>query len=455
MFTSVLLDTGRLADFLQEAVAVISQAAADEIVAAREATYGVFAGEAGIRPSWRGGGGVDAANWEGFGESDSSTSRPLSRPEPLLSALCSLCLEHSPARSIFVQALLTGPGSWPDSRSTRPGGATVRTPGSGSSSANEGGRHRNGAGLAASSASSAIDPCVALFILCLHPHPPTAAAASTLLQCLLVGGGALGAVSGPSPGTAAGVGVIPAGYYCHPAVGVGSGGGGIGREDPLQAALLERIGVVVLSRARRDGGVSGGGGGAERRSTVPGDAEADTRSVGAGREGGEGDSSAASSGSDLDDVFSDGDPDWFHNVRPDASGGFATASSSAACGAAAYPAVPTASASPTTFHGSLGLLLRRVEQIGTELASAHAKEQLGVAGGEVVVAGAARGKKRVMFARAEVSLSSSPSSCPRALGESESFVKARSVEVEQELTSLLCLLSSLVSEVPFFLTSAL
>ncbi|CAM9723958.1 unnamed protein product [Ectocarpus sp. 12 AP-2014] len=231
VFTSVLVDTGRLASFLGEAVAVLARAAAD--VFGRLSTDIAAAG-------------TTAAAAVATERRASRRQEETSRPEPLLRALCSFCLEHSPARSTFIQALLDSSSSSSSKQATA---ATART-----------------------SSTLAADPCAALFVLCLHPHPPSAAAASTLLQCLLVGGGALGAVSGPSTGAAAGVGVIPAGFLLGPTGGgvswTAAAAAGIGREDPLQAALLERIGAVALGGGRhskRTPAAGRGGGGGVRR----------------------------------------------------------------------------------------------------------------------------------------------------------------------------------------------
>ncbi|CAN0198632.1 unnamed protein product, partial [Hapterophycus canaliculatus] len=176
VFTSVLLDTGRLASFLREAVAVLEAAAAD--VSGRLSIDAV-GGPVGRGADGEGGEAHLSPLFAGRGKSQQQQQRArrATRPEPLLRSLCSFCLEHSPARSTFIRALLDGGNGGRskggDDKGTLPARAAARHGGG------------NGAGAA--------DPCAALFALCLHPHPPSAAAASTLLQCLLVGGGALGA----------------------------------------------------------------------------------------------------------------------------------------------------------------------------------------------------------------------------------------------------------------------
>ncbi|CAN0265295.1 unnamed protein product, partial [Ectocarpus fasciculatus] len=236
------------------------------------------------------------------------------------------------------------------------------------------------------------DPCAALFALCLHPHPPSAAAASTLLQCLLVGGGALGAVSGPSTGAAAGVGVIPAGFLLGPTGGgvswAAAAAAGIGREDPLQAALLERMGAVALGVGRHS-----------KR----------THAVARGRGGGSGDESDGSEGAGIDD--GDG-----------AERSFGSGSG------LEHPAGLTDAASLVEEPGrGLSLLVLRLRQIGGDLASAQAKQQLGLSSPSPVAA-------RSAWAVSAVT----------GVGT----LKARAVEMELELTSVLCLLSSLALAVP-------
>lgn len=167
VFTAVLLDTGRLASFLREAVTVLIVAAED--VSGRLSTETTAAAAAAATGG--GGAGGDGSSLL-FVERRTSQQRRngrVTRPEPLLRALCSFCLDHSPARSTFIQALLDGgSGSGGDAKGTLPGrAAAVGT------AANHDG-DSEGAG--------SDDPCAALFALCLHPHPPSAAAASTLLQ---------------------------------------------------------------------------------------------------------------------------------------------------------------------------------------------------------------------------------------------------------------------------------
>lgn len=355
VFTSVLVDTGRLASFLVEAVAMLARAAAD--VFGRLSTDIAAAG-------------TTAAAAVATERRASRRQEETTRPEPLLRALCSFCLEHSPARSTFIQALL-------DSSSSSSKQATAAT--------------------ARTSSTLAADPCAALFVLCLHPHPPSAAAASTLLQCLLVGGGALGAVSGPSTGAAAGVGVIPAGFLLGP-TGVGlswtaAAAAGIGREDPLQAALLERIGAVALEGGRhskRTPAAGRGGGGGVRRADGSRSSDESDGSDDAGIDDGDGDERSFGCGSGLE-----------------------------------HPAGLADAAS--TFEGpggGLSLLVLRLRQIGGDLASAQAKQQLGLSSPSLVAARPA---------------------WPVSAATGAGALKARAVEMELELTSVLCLLSSLVS----------
>lgn len=353
VFTSVLVDTGRLASFLREAVAVLARAAADvfgrlstDVTAAGTTTAAAATEQRASRPQ---------------GET--------TRPEPLLRALSSFCLEHSPARSFFIQALLDCSSSSSNKQATS---ATART-----------------------SPTLRADPCAALFALCLHPHPPCAAAASTLLQCLLVGGGALGAVSGPSTGAVAGVGVIPAGFLLGPTGGgvswAAAEAAGIGREDPLQAALLERIGAVALGvgrHSKRTPAVGRGGG--VRHAGGRGSGDESDGSEDAGIDDGDGDELPYGCGSGLEYPTDLADADSFFEGR----------------------------------GGGLSLLVLRLRQIGGDLASAQAKQQLGLAPPSLVAA---------------------RSASDLSVATEAGALKARAVEMELELTSVLCLLSSLVS----------
>eukprot|EP00903_Cladosiphon_okamuranus_P014395 g13363.t1 len=369
VFMSVLLDTGRLEAFLREAVGVLCRAAADVL-------------------------GRLSADGSTTERSPQQQGQRVARPEPLLRALCSFCLEHSPARSTFIKALLGKTAAEPTTA------AAVRLNKENSENCSFG---------SSSPPMTTTEPCMALFLLCLHPHPPSAAAASTLLQCLLVGGGALGAVSGPSPGAAGGVGVIPAGFMLTQLAGGGAWGRGegIGREDPLQAALLERIGALAF-----DSGRGGGSAATEGSGTLLPRLEQQPRASAVNTDGkmasftgeeprGIRDSGAPSSCSESDDN-NDGEM-WLEGGLSDGGSG------------AAY----RGSASQSMWPGALKLLVLRLGQIGGDLASASAKQQLGLA--EPGGAGAIGGKGRL---------------------------KARAVELEQELTSVLCLLSSLVLAVP-------
>lgn len=423
VFTSVLLDTGRLASFLRGAVAVLVQAAAD--VCGRLSTDGAA-----------------TTTTEGRGGSPSRSAGPrapqrrVTRPEPLLRALCSFCLEHSPARSTFIRALLDGSSD----SGTGAGGAGGNRAGTAETAA---------AATTAAATAAAEDPCAALFTLCLHPHEPSAAAASTLLQCLLVGGGALGAVSGPSPGAAAGVGVIPAGFILTPIGGGGGGGGsgwvgaaGVGKEDPLQAALLERIGAVALGtadgrrqrhrqhqtpRRSRVGAKHPGRGGAlddidGNNATLS--REYLGRGVGHGRGSGRPESSGSEG--DGDDTEDDDSEGWF-------GCGLGGGSLKSPAGLT----VPPATAVGT--RGAVRHLILRLGQIGGDLASARAQQQLGL-----VEPG--RASARLAAAGSTGSPSPCPSTPPCAAREDGGGeLKARGVEMEQELMSVLCLLSSLVS----------
>lgn len=399
---SALVDTDRLTVFLREAVAVLSRAAA--CISAHVHSTRMSGGDACEIDDGKSGHGGGKVRWQDFGiDISTSNSQEAPRSEPLLRALCSFCLEHSPARSSFVQALVGSPRPPEDNANTRGAESTSNT----------------------DAAPAKIDSCFALFVLCRHPHLPTAAAASTLLQCLLVGGGALGAVSGPSPGAAAGVGIIPAGFQ----LGGGSAcfGGGIGREDPLQAALLERIDVAVLDypkeisrRRRRDRvGTAIGGENVPHEMVMMGNVN-DNSSA---------DHDSSSAGDHSDDLDSDGDDrdaDRAWTVGVDGSRSSLAGDNSASSGA-------------------LHLLIDRVRQIGAGLASAQAKEQM--AGGTK-----SRSRKRSMaFVGAGGGNSRDgnkedtawPYGCGGARFQGGAFI-ARAVEMEEELTSLLCLLSSLV-----------
>lgn len=418
VFTSVLLDTGRLAAFLQGAVAVLSRAAAD--VSGRLLPNRAVTGRSPQQQQQR------QQQWVTY-------------PEPLLRALCSFCLEHSPARSIFIKALLEITAEGATAAAAAP---SLLYNVNGSDDAGLGGdaSENRSSSATPSPPAGTTEPCAALFLLCLHPHPPSAAAASTLLQCLLVGGGALGAVSGPSPGAAAGVGVIPAGFTLTPVAGGGGGGdtwgrgGGIGREDPLQAALLERIGAVALGGGRCGGDAedsrSYGGGGPfpqiEQQSAAAVGADGEGTSFFGEEPRGIRDRGGRSSGSDIDD--DDGDDDWEAWIRCGFDDG-GLASPPAAAGVT--PGESHSHSPPPMWPGALKFLLARLGQIGGGLAAASANQQLGLAepGGSSSPGGVRGGAP--------------PYAAQEEAGGGR--LKARAVELEQELTSVLCLLSSLVS----------
>lgn len=452
VFTPVLIESGGLSSFLREAVTVLCKAAAD-VPGHLPANAGgsLESVESSGASPWRSGGkSSDVLNGPGGGSGEkrrgfmaNPPSQELTRPEPLLRALCSFCLEHSPARSIFVQALL--------------GGTDTRV------------STKNPTGIAAIAAypTAATDPCAALFVLCLHPHQATAAAASTLLQCLLVGGGALGAVSGPSLGAAAGVGVIPAGYY-YPAGG-SVGAAGSGHEEPLQAALLEKIGVVVIgdrrsTRQKRGGGKTGVG---KHRNRSSGSTGGKERKRG-GRNGKTGRSNATVSAAVVDmfgetggggdngsllregnNVIEGGGQEG-SSVEAESSSGLSNSEESDDEDGSgppwfvyAGPKSPTTTGRPTATNGlsssgpqslpatapALSLLIGRLQHIGADLASAQEKDRLGIS----------------------TAVSSAMPSCARGgsrsggEGGGGGILTARSVETEQEATSLLCLLSALAS----------
>ena len=383
VFTSVLVETGRLAYFLRDAVAVFTRAAAE------------------ISANVDNGGSSPLTGRE---FSDASARWRLKRLEPLLRALCSFCLEHSPARSTFMQALL-GPGRE---------SATPRTTAKAGHS--DRGTHGEACAAAAGVIPPATDPCKALFVLCLHPHPPTASAASALVQCLLVGGGALGAVSGPSPGAAAGVGVIPAAFHRFGCGGAWAGGG-IGREDPIQAALLKKISDVALGGRKRQSrektGLSGDLGG--RKVEEQGEDLAT-------------DATSVADSSDCSGSEREVDDGWCGNRGLDEPIGL---------GDACLPSEESSSPAPPP--GALFPVLRRLGRIGAGLASAQAKHMLGSARGETSV-----DRKRSAIVIGYGGWASTPS-CDTGFGAAGGGLKARAVEAEQELTSILCLLSSLVS----------
>ena len=472
VFTTVLIDTGRLSSFLKEAVVVLTGAAADVSGSVSAPAGAGWGGEGGSSAWPRGGrddGGRDAGGGCDGGGGDSNhygrlrvppSSERIMRPEPLLRALCSFCLEHSPARSAFIQALLDGSGGSSSMKpSTRAGGGGTggkRTTTEGSSSVSPSSSCSASAASSSSSPSSSSvrDPLAALFVLCLHPHLPSAAAASMLLQCLLVGGGALGAVSGPSPSAVAGVGVIPSAY--HPAGAWAAGG--IGREDPLQAALLERIGGVALSEGVTGRGVKSGGGdsrcarekyrpmsasdgkavrvegiGGVSFSRAGGDGGSDVSGGdgvggGAGGDGVTGSAGECSGGSDSD---SEGEgAAWPTCGNFGAPAGFSSTNS-----------LSRGSSTTGAFvGGALIHFVWRLQEIGADLAAAQAKQQLrlGAAGGGVGGGGDVESRKQSVSKEGATAGSSSFARIGGGL-------KARSVEMEQELTSLLCLLSSLVS----------
>lgn len=427
VFTSVLLESGRLATFLRQAVVVLTRAGTERVSRNAEILFQQNCAATGGRRTL-------AGDRDGM---TSNSRRGLCLPpppEPLLLALSSFCLEHSPARSAFVQALLDTPlgeQQQPTSSANHVLGADDRD------------------------ATCSVDPISAMFALCLDAHSSTAMASSALLQCLLVGGGALGAVSGPSPGAAGGVGVIPATY---PTVGARDAGvavgGGIGREDPLQAKLLERIASIALV-GRRKGYSSALGSGTGKR----GDASSKERAVvkeGSGatsaasrrhprgdeKENGPGScSSTSGSENELGDDKSDDAEDW-------ACGGLVARIEGLTIG----DGLPSSSLKDPLLTGSqrsffppgaaLAFIFHRLQQLGAHLAYALAKEQVGFGavscGGGVGMAAATAAtemRKRVTFAGAG---GGGGKNCGTSLRE-------RSVEAEQEVTSLLCLLSSLVS----------
>lgn len=365
IFTSVLLETGQLASFLRDAVAAIARVAAE--MSGDGDGRRCITGLGSSRPV----GGASSLDWRG-GSAD--TPRPWrgSRPEPLLRALCSFCLEHSPARSTFIQALLSlgresatpiqssgaQLGTLRDEVSTLPEATTLPT---------------------------VMDPCTALFVLCRHPHQPTASAASALVQCLLVGGGALGAVSGPSPGAASGVGVIPAGHH---RVGWGrtESAGGIGRQDPMQSALLNKMSAVALGRQ-------------DRRET---DRNNSAKGVGRGEKDLATDSASVADFSDSSDSEQEVDGEWYANLGLDGPIGLAEVDSFSkeSSGADRPPA-------------ALFSILQRLGRISATLASAQEKQNL--------------------------------ASCDESRCPTSRALRSQAIEAEEELTSILCLLSSSVS----------
>eukprot|EP00752_Nemacystus_decipiens_P009229 g8244.t1 len=404
VFMSVLLDTGRLATFLQQAVAALCQAAA-------EVPVHLYADGA-------------ATAWHSPQQQKQQQQQWITRPEPLLRALCSFCLEHSPARSTFIKALL---GKTAASASGPAVAMRTQAGDENSEAGLDGGASGNCSfGTASPSAPTTKRRVGALFLLCLHPHPPSAAAASTLLQCLLVGGGALGAVSGASPGAVAGVGVIPAGFMTAPIPGGGvwGPGAGIGREDPLQAALLERIGAVALGGGGRGGdGAAAAAAGSRvllpRREQQPhttaggGTIDADGKGTSFSGEEPRGirDSGAPSSDSESDVDDDDGEMCLAYGLGGAATGGGVSSGDLA---------------SRSMWTGALKLLVLHLGEIGRDLASASAKLQLGLAEPGGV----------------------GPASPCAARGPGVGRLKARAVELEEELTSVLCLLSSLILAVP-------
>ncbi|CAN0414999.1 unnamed protein product, partial [Discosporangium mesarthrocarpum] len=222
-FLPVLQGTGQIDDFLRDSVGVLARSAVGLDRDVRE-----------VRTQ-----GAAAVTVEAVGAACSLGPAP---PEPLLRALGALCTHHAPARSTFLRLLAAHRLKRREEEEHR-----LR-------------RRRREDALGPP------DPLEAIFLLCLvHPHQATASAASALLQCLLVGGGALGAVSGPSQGASPGVGVIPAAYLTEEGPGGGgwssgassSGCSGLGREDPLQAELLDMLEGMVVTGARCRGG--GGG----------------------------------------------------------------------------------------------------------------------------------------------------------------------------------------------------
>lgn len=447
-FTSVLLQTGRLESFLHAAVIAITRAAEEIDIL-----------EAGMLER----NGAMGAAQRRLGGSDGV----MTPPEALLRALTSFCLEHSPARSAFVGAFFSSNSVERRNANTQasapghPEGAAdfIRRRGSNPDSGGDGDHSEIG-----------FEPLTAIFVLCLHPHLPTATAASALLQCLLVGGGALGAVSGPSPGAVAGVGVIPAAYFTVGAIvgGVGTGRD-IGREDPLQGKLLERLNVVAIGGRRAGACVNRGLRYGNRKprsfsgqesfpttgsiSEHQGSSDRNANNVSPhGRKAEREQSRCASSGSESDfgeDESSAGDELvcsglaagvaclTLNNNPHSSSGVSGLSAATVTTGGGGDPRMSPSLSSP---GAAVELILRRLAKIGSELAAAWAKEQL--ASGAVGDAGigAAEGQKRVTFAG-------------RGGGErlgdggrEPALFRGCSVEVEQNVTSLLCLLSSLVSE---------
>lgn len=365
VFTSVLLETGQLTSFLRDAVAAIVRIAAEtsENGNGRRCITGLG--------SPRFVGGASSLDWNS-GSADASRPRRGLRPEPLLRALCSFCLEHSPARSTFIQTLL----SLEQESATRlqSSGAHLGTL-----------RNEVSTYPAATTPTTVMNPCTALFVLCRHPHQPTASAASALVQCLLVGGGALGAVSGPSPGAVSGVGVIPAGYH---RVGWGrtESAGGIGRQDPMQAALLKKMSAVALGRKIR-------------RET-----DGNNNAEGIGRSGKDlaTDSASAADFSDSSDSEQEVDGEWHADLGLDGPISLAKVD--------CFSKESSAADRPPA---ALFSILQRLGRIAAALASAREKKDL--------------------------------ASCDVSRGSTGRTLRPQAIEAEEELTSILCLLSSSVS----------
>lgn len=465
VFMSVLLESGRLTSFLREAVGVFTRAAAGVSVHVLE---GNPAAGGFYRARWRGNGErVDDRGDKGGGGRvrvsggwDSSTQyRDVVPPEPLLCALSCFCLEHSPARSAFVQVLL-GLGDC----YRQPSAAVAATPKDcdGARSGRSNGENNNSKGGGDQHSSchvmDTMDPCTALFMLCLHPHAPTAAAASALLQCLLVGGGALGAVSGPSAGAAAGIGVIPAAYPVGALGGLAAetAGGGIGRGDPLQAKLLKTVGAVAFGGGQftpgsdnNDFGVGFGsrsGPGSGNRRKGSGESKAGIGKTTGGEhkacltaaaqkslaDGEDGNTTVTNDSSDSDEDAEGREASWGYatDTHP-----FEDLPAGEKGGTLASPPGPL-----------IRLLLGRLQTIGTDLAAAQAKEQLELGGTR---GQGATSRKRVAFVGG---CGGSSSGVIRESNRGMSL-RGRAVEAEQEVTSLLCLMSALVSDVSWILTA--
>lgn len=442
-FMAVLLESGRLGTFLRKAVGVLTRAAIKRIFRNPNVVLPQNYMGGGARRTRAGG------DREGTRNAAARSVCDPSPPEPLLRALSSFCLEHSPARSTFIEALLAK-------------ALTERQP-QAFRSKNE----RKMADDVDGALNKDVDPLTALFALCLDPHPPTAVASSALLQCLLVGGGALGAVSGPSPGAAAGVGIIPAAYPMASARGAGVAvGGGVGREDPLQAKLLERIAKISLYGAQpaneKDGRGSSSRHGSRRRRAAGVERESDSTDGGGGyaptaspyrdnrkeREGenddypGGGSSGSGSEdeaganrryGETEDSICGDLTAE-FAGLDLDSGRRSSSSSKGSITGTLQSPFLPGA---------ALALVVCRLQHLGVDLASALANER--GESGPVSLRGAMGPavddvQRRVKFAGE----GGGEGRRGGGANSGKSLLRSSVVEAEQEATSLLCLLSSLV-----------